>query len=75
MKENHVYQVPYRLEPALAARVESAPKANRSVPFHLYLAAFKAMLFCSTDAKDLTIGIADANRNHGDVSRTVMDSS
>ncbi|KAL8654407.1 MAG: hypothetical protein Q9226_003450 [Calogaya cf. arnoldii] len=71
MKENHVHQVPYRLEPALAARVKSASKVNRSTPFHFYLAAFKAMLFCFTDAKDLTIGIADANRNHGDVQNSI----
>ena len=71
MKENHVHQVAYRLEPGLAARVKAASKANRSTPFHFYLAAFKAMLFCFTDAQDLTIGIADANRNHGDVQNSI----
>ncbi|KAL8913542.1 MAG: hypothetical protein Q9171_001624 [Xanthocarpia ochracea] len=71
MKENHVHQVAYRLEPGLAARVKSASKANRSTPFHFYLAAFKAMLFCFTDAQDLTIGIADANRNHGNVQNSI----
>lgn len=71
MKENHVHQIPYRLEAGLAARVKSASKANRSTPFHFYLAAFKAMLFCFTDAQDLTIGIADANRNHGDVQNSI----
>ncbi|KAL8790212.1 MAG: hypothetical protein Q9213_000743 [Squamulea squamosa] len=71
MKENHVHQIAYRLEPELAARVKSASKTNRSTPFHFYLAAFKAMLFCFTDAQDLTIGIADANRNHGDVQNSI----
>ncbi|KAL8974635.1 MAG: hypothetical protein Q9197_001123 [Variospora fuerteventurae] len=67
MKDFSVHQVLRRLEPELVARVKSLSKAQRSTPFHFYLAAFKAMLFCFTDAQDLTIGIADANRNHGDV--------
>ncbi|PGH21386.1 hypothetical protein AJ80_03303 [Polytolypa hystricis UAMH7299] len=62
-----VHQVRYRLDPGLAARVKSLSKAQRSTPFHSYLAAFKAMLFSFTDAQDLTIGIADANRNDSDV--------
>jgi hybrid polyketide synthase / nonribosomal peptide synthetase ACE1 len=67
MKSFDVYQVGCRLEPGLVARVKSVSRAQRSTPFHFYLAAFKAMLFCFTDAQDLTIGIADANRNDGDV--------
>ncbi|KAL4976935.1 hypothetical protein BDW66DRAFT_166095 [Aspergillus desertorum] len=57
-----VHQVRYRLEPALAAQIKSISKKQRSTPFHFYLAAFKTMLFRLTDASDLTIGIADANR-------------
>ncbi|KAL8978053.1 MAG: hypothetical protein Q9177_006503, partial [Variospora cf. flavescens] len=67
MKDFSIHQVLRRLEPELVARVKSLSKAQRSTPFHFYLAAFKAMLFCFTDAQDLTIGIADANRNHSDV--------
>ncbi|RAL03665.1 uncharacterized protein BO80DRAFT_400692 [Aspergillus ibericus CBS 121593] len=62
MKNFAVHQVRSRLEPALAARIKSAAKSQRSTPFHFYLAAFKAMLFSFTDVQDLTIGIADANR-------------
>lgn len=62
MADFDVHQVRYRLEPALAARVKAMSKKQRSTPFHFYLAAFKTMLFKFTDAKDLTIGIADANR-------------
>ncbi|KAL8721594.1 MAG: hypothetical protein Q9225_001758 [Loekoesia sp. 1 TL-2023] len=62
-----VHQVGCRLEPELLARVKSVSKGQRSTPFHFYLAALKAMLFCFTDAQDLTIGIADANRNDSDI--------
>ncbi|KKK13064.1 hypothetical protein AOCH_003088 [Aspergillus ochraceoroseus] len=56
-------RVQQRIEPTLAARIRAVSKAQRSTPFHLYLAAFKAMLFCFTDADDLTIGVADGARN------------
>ena len=67
MTEFDTHQVQWRLEPALAARIKSVSKTQRSTPFHLYLAAFQAMLFCFTDTDDLTIGVADAARNDGDV--------
>ena len=66
-----VQQVQQRLEPALADRVRQMSKAQRSTPFHFYLAAFKTMLFRFTEVQDLTIGIADANRNDGDAMGTV----
>lgn len=62
-----VHQVSTLLDPALAAQIKSVSKAQRSTAFHFYLAAYKAMLFSFTDAQDLTIGIADANRNDSDV--------
>ncbi|KAF2121672.1 lovastatin nonaketide synthase [Lophiotrema nucula] len=64
-----VYQVDTRIESALATRIRSVAKAHRSTPFHFYLAAFKVMLFCfiDPDIQDLTIGIADANRNDSDL--------
>ncbi|KAL9605858.1 MAG: hypothetical protein Q9179_000968 [Wetmoreana sp. 5 TL-2023] len=71
MKDFDVHQVRCRLEPDLVARVKSVAKAQRSTPFHFYLAAFKAMLFSFTDIQDLTIGIADANRNDGDVMESI----
>ena len=67
MKTFDVHQVGTRLQPELAARVKAASKAHRSTPFNFYLAALKLMLFRFTDAEDLTIGIADANRNDQDV--------
>lgn len=66
-----VQQVQQRLEPALADRVRQISKAQRSTPFHFYLAAFKTMLFRFTEVQDLTIGIADANRNDSDAMDTV----
>src|SRR5262249_52644718 len=56
------HQVGTRLEPAMAARIKSVARAQRSTPFHFYLAAFKSMLFSFIDERHLTISIADANR-------------
>ena len=67
MAKFDTHQVQWRLEPVLAARIKSVSKAQRSTPFHLYLAAFQAMLFCFTNTDELTIGVADAARNDGDV--------
>lgn len=67
MKKFDTHQVQWRLEPPLAARIKSVSKAQRSTPFHLYLAAFQALLFCFTNTDDLTIGVADAARNDGNV--------
>lgn len=73
MKNFDTHQVVCHLEPDLVARVKSASKAQRSTPFHLHLAAFKALLFlfAGDDTKDLTIGIADAARNDSDVKESL----
>ena len=73
MKGFESHQVGSHLEPSLVARVKSVSKAQQSTPFHLHLAAFKAMLFCfaGEDTKDLTIGIADAARNDSDVKDSI----
>ncbi|KAL5459023.1 hypothetical protein PMIN06_003013 [Paraphaeosphaeria minitans] len=67
------HQVSCHLEPALVARVKAVSKAQRSTPFHLHLAAFKAMLFllAGEDTQDLTIGFADAARNDGSVEKSI----
>lgn len=65
------HQVKYQLDPELVGRIRSASKAQRSTAFHFYLATFKSMLFLFTNAQDLTIGIADANRNDNDVEHTI----
>ena len=67
MNDFDTHQVRSRLEPRLLAQIKAVSKSQRSTPFHFHLAAFKAMLFCFTDASDLTIGIADANRTDSDV--------
>lgn len=71
MTHYEVHQVDTRLEPALLARIKSVSKARRCTPFHFFLASFKAMLFSFIDAQDLTIGIADANRNDSDVMSSI----
>ncbi|KAJ8124217.1 hypothetical protein ONZ43_g8 [Nemania bipapillata] len=58
-----IHQVTTHLEPNLAAQIKSISKTQKCTPFHFYLAAFKTMLFAFTNVPDLTIGIADANRN------------
>ncbi|KAI3336268.1 putative hybrid NRPS/PKS enzyme [Xylariaceae sp. AK1471] len=63
LKVYDTHQVAFRLEPALLSRVKSFSKTSGSSPFHLYLAAFKAMLFSFMDELDLTIGVADAGRS------------
>ncbi|KAF2678702.1 hypothetical protein K458DRAFT_435696 [Lentithecium fluviatile CBS 122367] len=67
------HQVACHLEPAVVARVKAVSKAQRSTPFHLHLAAFKALLFCfaGDDTKDLTIGFADAARNDSSVEKSI----
>ncbi|KAI0434083.1 hypothetical protein F5Y09DRAFT_328533 [Xylaria sp. FL1042] len=67
MKKFDTHQIEFRLGQELAMRVRAVSKATRSTPFHFYLAAFKTMLFRFTDAEDLTIGIADAARNDGNL--------
>ncbi|KAF2258395.1 hypothetical protein CC78DRAFT_587196 [Lojkania enalia] len=73
MKGFDTHQVVCHLEPDLVTRVKSVSKAQRSTPFHLHLAAFKAMLFClaGEDTKDLTIGFADAARNDSSVEKSI----
>ena len=71
LKAFDVHQVEYQLDAGLAARIKSMSKVQRSTPFHFFLAVYKVMLFCFTDADNLTIGIADANRNDSDVIGTI----
>ncbi|KAL8801632.1 MAG: hypothetical protein Q9182_004317 [Xanthomendoza sp. 2 TL-2023] len=67
MKKFDTHQVGCRLDARLATKVKSLSKAQRSTPFHLYLAAFKTMLFRFMDEQDLIVGIADANRGDSDI--------
>jgi hybrid polyketide synthase/nonribosomal peptide synthetase ACE1 len=73
MKGFDTFTVERHLDPTLVARVKAVSKAQRSTPFHLHLAAYKAMLFCfaGDETKDLTIGIADAARNEDDLKGTI----
>ncbi|KAJ6040214.1 hypothetical protein N7444_009119 [Penicillium canescens] len=66
-----VHQVDTQLGTEVLARIKSISKTQRSTPFHFFMAAFKAMLFSFTDAQELTIGIADANRNDSDVINSI----
>jgi hybrid polyketide synthase/nonribosomal peptide synthetase ACE1 len=67
------HQVSCHLDHDLVARVKAVSKAQRSTPFHVHLAAFKALLFCfaGDDTQDLTIGFADAARNDSSVEKSI----
>lgn len=67
------HQVSRHLEADLIARIKAVSKAQRSTPFHLHVAAFKAMLFlfAGEDTSDLTIGFADAARNESSVEKSI----
>lgn len=71
MNDYAVHQVSVRLDAALITRIKTVSKAQRSTPFHFYLAAYKAMLLSFTDVQDLTIGIADANRSDSDLAGSI----
>ena len=72
MKSYGFNQVECRLEPELAARIKKMATAQRSTTFHFYLTVLKTMLFrFLKDTDDLTIGIADANRNDSDIIGTI----
>ncbi|KAK8016704.1 hybrid NRPS/PKS enzyme [Apiospora rasikravindrae] len=71
MKVFGVHQVMHRIDADLMTRIKTVCKSRRSTPFHFYLAAYKAMLFSFTQTKDLTIGIADANRTDRDVNNSI----
>ncbi|KAI9661732.1 MAG: putative Hybrid PKS-NRPS biosynthetic cluster [Bathelium mastoideum] len=71
MKTFDINQIEYTLDPALSDKVKQMSKAQRSTNFHLYLAIFKALLFRFVEVTDMTIGIADANRNDDDVMNTI----
>ncbi|KAM0543839.1 hypothetical protein ACHAPJ_012076 [Fusarium lateritium] len=50
----------------LATRFRAVAESQRSSPFHVYLAAFKAMLFALTDADEVALGVADGARGGDD---------
>ncbi|KAJ3531775.1 hypothetical protein NM208_g8729 [Fusarium decemcellulare] len=71
MKRFDTHEVNCRLEPAVAAKIRVSAKKQQSTPFHVYLAAFQAMLYRFTDAQELIIGMADAARNTGELLNSI----
>lgn len=67
MHQFDTHEVHCRLDSAVAAKVRLAAKQQRSTPFHVYLAAFQAMLYRFTEAEEVVIGMADAARNSGEL--------
>jgi len=66
-KDFAMHDVQLHLNSELAARIKSVARANRTTPFHLYLAAFRVLLMRFGGSSDVTIGIADGARNDADV--------
>jgi hybrid polyketide synthase/nonribosomal peptide synthetase ACE1 len=51
-----------RLGPKMKTRILTLCRRSGVTPFHFYLTVFRALLVRYTDAEDVSIGIADANR-------------
>lgn len=51
-----------RLEPMVAARIKDRSRKQKANAFHFYLAAYYVLLARLTDADDICIGLAEANR-------------
>jgi hybrid polyketide synthase/nonribosomal peptide synthetase ACE1 len=66
-KDFAMHDARLHLSSELAGRIRSVARANRTTPFHLYLATFRALLMRFGRSSDVTIGIADGARNDADV--------
>lgn len=61
------HEATFQIEAELANKVRQLARQSKSTSFHVYLAALEALLFrLLPDAKDVFIGIADANRSDKD---------
>ncbi|RYP91125.1 hypothetical protein DL770_002748 [Monosporascus sp. CRB-9-2] len=58
--ENERVDIKFKSE--LKARIQVLCRNCRATPFHFYLAVFRVLLLRYADAKDVSVGIADANR-------------
>ncbi|KAF1848288.1 putative polyketide synthase [Cucurbitaria berberidis CBS 394.84] len=56
------YEASARLNPMVAVRIRDRARKHKTTPLNFYLTAYHVMLARLTQARDLTIGIADANR-------------
>lgn len=59
------------LDRATANKIRAGCRANRSTPFHFFLATLEVFLFQFLDTEDICIGIADANRKDVNTLATV----
>lgn len=66
-KDFAMHDARLHLSSELASRIRSVARTNRTTPFHLYLATFRALLMRFGGSNDVTIGIADGARNDVDV--------
>jgi hybrid polyketide synthase/nonribosomal peptide synthetase ACE1 len=60
-----------RIESVLVARIKRRCRNFQATAFHFYLAVFQTLLFRFLDVDDLSIGIADSNRNDAELHRTM----
>ncbi|RYP38694.1 hypothetical protein DL768_010765 [Monosporascus sp. mg162] len=63
------YSVEFRLDRTLQDQIEQCCRRLKVTAFHFYLAAFGVLLFRFSDntARDMCVGVADANRTDADV--------
>ncbi|KAL4757023.1 uncharacterized protein BDW70DRAFT_171762 [Aspergillus foveolatus] len=60
-----------RIESVLVARIKRRCRNFQATAFHFYLAVFQTLLFRFLDIDELSIGIADSNRNDAELHRTM----
>ncbi|KAI1457376.1 hypothetical protein F4805DRAFT_467399 [Annulohypoxylon moriforme] len=65
-------QIMFRISVGTKRKIQDVCRRYRATPFHFYLAAFRALLSrYASDADDVSIGIADANRSDNEMSEVI----
>ncbi|KAI0179682.1 hypothetical protein GGR52DRAFT_587215 [Hypoxylon sp. FL1284] len=65
-------QIMFRISIDTKRKIQDVCRRHRATPFHFYLAAFRALLLrYASDAEDVSIGIADANRSDDEMMKVI----
>lgn len=71
LNDYKVHTLDVRINPALALRIKDVCRRYRVTSFHFFLAVFKILLFRFSDADDICIGTADANRSESNTLESI----
>ncbi|KAN0078879.1 hypothetical protein V8E54_005392 [Elaphomyces granulatus] len=58
----NTHNVKFQLDAQLSRKIQRVCREHKVTPFHFYLSVLKVLLFRYTDASDLSIGIANADK-------------